>query len=263
MTGGRGEIWLFDLGNSRLKAARLERCEPVDVTALDWDRPDLAVALRRELARWPRPDRVWVASVASVARAAKLRDALVALARGRVEWPTTPRRAGGVVNHYAKPERLGIDRFMAMLAARAHTAGACIVAGCGTALTLDALSADGSHAEGLIALSPNGMLQALHDATAISDRNADAFVDRSSDDTAAALHAGCWASAGALVEWFAARCRSRHAVERIWLHGGWAAQLSDWLARDGCRAEILEHAVLRGLAVWAAEARVESPAGDR
>lgn len=263
MTAGQGETWLFDLGNSRLKAARLERCGPVDVTALDWERPDLAAALRRELSRWPRPDRVWVASVAPTARAAQLRDALAALAPGRVEWPTTPRRAGGVVNRYAKPDRLGIDRFMAMLAARAHATGACIVAGCGTALTLDVLAADGSHADGLIALSPAGMLRALEDATAISDRNADAFVDRSNDDTAAALRAGCWASAGALVEWFATRCRSRHAVERIWLHGGWAVQLRDWLARDGCRVEILDNAVLRGLAVWAAEAPVESPAGDR
>lgn len=248
------ETWLLDLGNSRAKAARLERGEPVDVIALDWNRQDFAPALRASLARWPQPDRVWVASVAATARAELVRGVLAAFEVGRGEWLRTPRRAGGVVNRYAKPERLGIDRFLAMLAAHACTAGASVVVGCGTALTLDLVAANGEHVEGMIALSPDGMLRALHGATAIADRNPDAFAGGDFvDDTAAALQAGCWASAGALVEWFVKRCRARHDVERVYLHGGWARRLAEWLTRDGCDVEVLEHAVLRGLAVWAAQ----------
>lgn len=253
MSADHAETWLLDLGNSRAKAARLGRGGPVDVIALDWDRGDFATALRVGLARWPQPDRVWVASVAGAARADRVREALAAFEAGRVEWLRTPRRAGGVVNRYAKPERLGIDRFLAMLAAHARASGACVVVGCGTALTLDLVAADGEHAEGMIALSPDGMLQALRGATAIADRNPDAFAGGAGDDTAAALQAGCWASAGALVEWFAARGQARHGVERVWLHGGWAEQLAGWLARDGYDAEVLEHAVLYGLAAWAAQ----------
>lgn len=251
MNGTRPETWLFDLGNSRLKAARLERGEPVDVSAFDWDRPDFTVALRAALGRWPRPAQVWAASVASADRADAVRAALTAFAADRVEWLRTPRSACGLSHRYAKPERMGIDRFLAMLAARRRTAGGCVVIGCGTALTLDAVTAGGDHAEGLIALSPQRMLEALHAATAIADRNPDAFAAGDGDDTAAALQAGCWASAGALVEWFVARRRQGVGAGQVWLHGGWAARLAEWLARDGLPVQILDHAVLRGLAVWA------------
>jgi type III pantothenate kinase len=263
VSAGHPETWLFDLGNSRAKAARLEHGEPVDVLALDWARPDFVAALREALDRWPRPARTWVASVASVERAAQVRAALDSVAAGRVEWLRTPRHGGGITNGYARPERLGIDRFLAMLAAHARTPGGCVVVGCGTALTLDAVAADGTHAEGMIALSPERMLQTLHAATAISDRNPDAFAADVHDDTAMALQAGCWASAGALVEWFTARCRARSGAGHVWLHGGWADRLAEWLARDGCAAGILDHAVLRGLAVWNDGVDVESSARGR
>lgn len=251
MNPERAETWLFDLGNSRAKAARLGHGEPVDVHAFDWDRPDFAGALRDRLARWPRPARVLVASVASGARARQIREVLAAFAPGRIEWPRTPQSAGGVVNRYARPERLGIDRFLAMLAVHAGAPGACVVIGCGTAMTLDCVAADGAHVEGMITLSPAGMLQTLQGATAIADRNPDAFAAKVRDDTAIALQTGCWASAGALVQWFVARARKSQGMERVWLHGGWAGRLAEWLARDGCRVEVLDDAVLRGLAIWA------------
>ncbi|HVX04451.1 MAG TPA: type III pantothenate kinase [Rhodanobacteraceae bacterium] len=254
MSAVHPETWLFDLGNSRAKAARLDRGEPSNVLALEWERPDFIAALRAGLERWPAPARVWVASVASGERAAKIRDALAAIATGNIEWLRTPRSAGGVVNRYAKPERLGIDRFLAMLAAHRRANGGCVVVGCGTALTLDAVATDGTHAEGMIALSPGRMLQTLHAATAIADRNPDAFAADVRDDTAMALQAGCWASAGSLVEWFVARARKSSGAEHVWLHGGWAGRLAEWLAQDGLRVEMLDDAVLHGLAIWAAEA---------
>jgi type III pantothenate kinase len=259
----RGETWLFDLGNSRAKAARLADGEPVDAVAFDWEQPDFAAALRSALARWPQPDTAWVASVAATPRADKVRAALGAFGPARVHWLRTPRQAGGVRNSYAKPERLGIDRFLAMVAARARASGACVVVGCGTAMTLDAVAADGRHAEGMITLSPGGMLQALRGATAIADSNPDAFAGDAPDDTAAALRAGCWASAGALVEWFLARGKARHAATRVWLHGGWADALGEWLARDGVVVDVLDNAVLHGLAAWAASADIESSADSR
>ncbi|HXE66177.1 MAG TPA: type III pantothenate kinase [Rhodanobacteraceae bacterium] len=263
MSAAHPETWLFDLGNSRAKAARLDRGEPSDILALEWEHPDFVAALRAGLERWPAPARVWIASVASAGRAAKIRDALDSIPVEHVEWLRSPRSAGGVINRYAKPDRLGIDRFLAMLAAHRRADGGCIVIGCGTALTLDAVAADGTHAEGMIALSPERMLQTLHAATAIADRNPDAFAADVRDDTALALHAGCWASAGALVEWFVARARKNSGAEHVWLHGGWAAYLAEWLAQDGCGVEVLDDAVLRGLATWAAEADVESPARGR
>lgn len=240
------ETWLFDLGNTRLKAARLDRGSVVDVFALAWQQGGFAALLAERLCAWSSPSRVLVASVAGETQTAALRAALPAGAA--VEWLRSPREACGVRNRYARPERLGIDRFMSLLALR-EAAGAGVIVGCGTALTLDALAPDGAHADGLIALSPARMLAALHAGTAIADANPDAFADAGTDDTARALRAGCAAAAGALVEWFHAR---RPAGTPLYLHGGWAPELAAWLARDGHPAQILEHAVLRGLAAWAA-----------
>ncbi|HET9818694.1 MAG TPA: type III pantothenate kinase [Rhodanobacteraceae bacterium] len=251
MSGRRDETWLLDLGNSRAKLARMEQRAPVDITALDWARPDFVTALRGLLDSWPRPARILVASVAPASRTDVVRECLPGSREVEVAWLRSPRRACGVGNHYAKPERLGIDRFLAMVAVRARTDGAGLVVGCGTAVTLDAVAADGNHAAGVIAPSPAAMLGALHHGTAIADTNPDAFRDQGVDDTAAALQAGCWAAAGALVEWFATRQRAGLGAAPVWLHGGWANTLAAWLERDGFEAEVLEHAVLSGLAVWA------------
>lgn len=262
MSPGSEETWLFDLGNSRAKVARLVGSEPSGVVAVEWDRPDFAAALHAAVTQWPRARRVWVASVASPARGLRLRDALEQVAPARIEWLTTPRRAGGILNRYAKPERLGIDRFLAMLAAHSRTPGDAVIVGCGTALTVDAVSADGAHVEGMISLSPARMLETLSASTAIADGNPDAFAGTGRDDTAVALDHGCWASAGALVEWFIARQRDAGPAPHVWLHGGWARRLADWLAADGCVVEVFENAVLHGLAAWVAGGIATAPNHD-
>lgn len=245
------ETWLLDLGNSRAKLARLERGAPVDIAALDWLRPDFVPALRALLDSWPRPRRILVASVAPASRSGVLRECLPRERSVEIEWLRSPRRACGVGNRYAKHERLGIDRFLSMVAVHARAPGAAVVVGCGTALTLDVVAADGDHPAGLIAPSPARMLDALHRDTAIADRNPDAFRADADDDTAASLQAGCWAAAGALVEWFARDQQAALGEASVWLHGGWAEALAAWLAHDGFIAEVFEHAVLHGLAMWA------------
>jgi type III pantothenate kinase len=249
MTATR-ETWLCDLGNSRAKLARREQDAPVEIAALDWTQPDFAAQVRAIVHAWPRPQRVLVASVASAERNRQLRELLPADPGVEFEFLRSPRAACGVRNRYAKPERLGIDRFLSMAAVLARGDGAGIVIGCGTALTLDAVAADGEHAAGLIGLSPERMLEALRGTTSIADRNPDAFRNDGGDDTAVALQAGCRAMAGAAVEWFALRQRATLGAAPVWLHGGWAEPLAAWLARDGFEARVFEHAVLHGLALW-------------
>ncbi|MCK5895474.1 MAG: type III pantothenate kinase [Cocleimonas sp.] len=59
--------------------------------------------------------------------------------------------AYGVKNSYSEPQRLGADRFVGLIAAhhlRRDTH--CIIISCGTAVTIDALTAQGEHLGGLI-----------------------------------------------------------------------------------------------------------------
>ncbi|HET9834927.1 MAG TPA: type III pantothenate kinase [Rhodanobacteraceae bacterium] len=257
--------WLFDLGNSRLKGAWLRERELAQGFALAWDAPDFDAVLQVQLARWPAPTRALVASVVASSRADRLRIALQAWPKAEVQWLRSPRQGCGVTSYYRVPERLGIDRFLAMAAARGEANGrSVIVAGCGTALTLDAVDASGAQREGLIAPSPDLMLRSLHGATAIADNNLEAFAQDESDDTAHALRAGCTRSAAALVEWYCARQRAEMGEARLYLHGGWAASLKPLLAEDrhGPRADLLDDAVLRGLALWAKSREQETANGD-
>lgn len=68
-----------------------------------------------------------------------------------IEWfASVPERAG-VRNGYRNPAQLGCDRFAAAIGAHAQAPGkAVIVANCGTATTIDAVSADGLFLGGMI-----------------------------------------------------------------------------------------------------------------
>lgn len=56
----------------------------------------------------------------------------------------------GVTSGYEDAARLGVDRWLAMIAAYHKVQGACVVIDCGTAITIDCLNADGVHLGGYI-----------------------------------------------------------------------------------------------------------------
>ncbi|MFC6670892.1 type III pantothenate kinase [Marinobacterium aestuariivivens] len=97
-------------------------------------------------AGWPENvDRVRVASVAGPVVAALISDYC------RKRWGLEPefaragRQASGVTNSYSEPHRMGVDRWLAMLAAYNLGQGGCCVVDCGSAITIDFVAADGHH----------------------------------------------------------------------------------------------------------------------
>ena len=67
----------------------------------------------------------------------------------------------GVRNSYAVPEDMGVDRWLAMLAAHNLCEGPICVIDAGTAITLDLLAADGKHLGGYIFPGAELMCRAL------------------------------------------------------------------------------------------------------
>jgi type III pantothenate kinase len=67
----------------------------------------------------------------------------------------------GVRNAYHEPRKLGADRWAALIGARHLVKGPACVIDCGTAITIDALAADGRHLGGLIIPGLALMAQAL------------------------------------------------------------------------------------------------------
>ena len=92
----------------------------------------------------------YLASVLDTTRQAELEQCLARQFDTAVTRFVSVAKALGVTNGYRQPERLGVDRWMTLLAAREMLPGDCVVIDAGSAITLDLLRADGQHLGGAI-----------------------------------------------------------------------------------------------------------------
>ena len=233
--------WLFDLGNTRLKFAPREGGSGAAPGQLAHRGDPSAFVLPPEV----RGTTAWVAAVAPPALQAGLRDALLERFR-RVSFARTLPRSGRLRIAYARPEALGVDRFLAMRAL-AGEGRATLVAGVGTALTVDLVDADGRHRGGCIAPSPTLMRECLHQrAPHLPARGGEPVAFAA--DTADALASGCEGAALALLrESLQAATRLLGGEVALVLHGGGAEALLSALAGAEMRATL----VIEGLSGWA------------
>lgn len=106
-----------------------------------------------------------IASVASTAHESQLKTLLDQLDI-EPRWLTAAAQFQDVKNTYAIPKQLGVDRWMGLIAARRRTREPVLVVSLGTAMTVDALSADGVFLGGLIIPGRGLMQQSLRHGTA-------------------------------------------------------------------------------------------------
>ncbi len=167
-----------------------------------------------------------------------------------IEWFKSVESLAGVRNTYRNPAQLGSDRFAAAIGARALYPGqALIVATCGTATTVDALTADGIFLGGMILPGLATMARSLAINTQLPQIGADLdSVAPFGDNTGDAIAAGCLAAqAGAIERAFAAHARQQGGARCI-ISGGAAAMIAPHLSIPCDKAENL---VLTGLQVVA------------
>jgi type III pantothenate kinase len=164
------QILVIDVGNSRLKwALRGPRGWTARGAVANQDIGSLAV---RDWQNLERPMRAVGVNVAGEAARVRVEGQL---ARWRlpIEWLSAQKEAGGVTNGYRTPLQLGADRWAALVAARRRAVASseaapqpCVVVNAGTAVTIDALDADGTFRGGAIVPGVRLMLRALGDNTA-------------------------------------------------------------------------------------------------
>ncbi len=105
---------------------------------------------------------------------------------------------GGLKNGYANPSTFGVDRWAAMIGARAKYTGALCVIDSGTATTIDLISAQGQHLGGAILPGIYTMRRSLGKYTSALFA-ADGEISPFSDNTAAGIAGGTgFASVGAM-----------------------------------------------------------------
>jgi type III pantothenate kinase len=241
---------LVDIGNTRIKwsvlrgdkLGRQKAMEHAGVTARD---------LERQLFATRGVTRVVAASVASV----RLNRLLAAACRRKTgltcEFVASARNAAGLTTRYKEPWRLGVDRFMAVIAAYhiARARGACVV-DVGTAMTVDLVDPLGVHVGGAIIPGPELMVgSVLKNTAGIARRASGAALGKSmfALDTRAAIGQGARYAAAAVID--RAVSEAQRVLQRtplVLLTGGAAVQIEPLLH---CSYVSVPDLVLRGVAL--------------
>ena len=147
----------IDIGNSRTKwrlLARGAQAASKQGVVNGRDLEQLSEALGRE----PDIERIRIASVAGAAFEEKINRWALARFNAEPEYAQVASECGGVSNAYEQPQHMGVDRWLAMLAAYQQFNCACYVVGCGSAITVDRITQEGRHEGGYIV--PGLMMQA-------------------------------------------------------------------------------------------------------
>lgn len=149
---------LIDLGNSRVKWRLKQSGQTLAAGSDDYSGQWQWLV---EISAIYSPDNVWVSSVQTPICNESLERSCRDLGLPEVSFAQVAPSCLGVVCGYSDVASLGVDRWLALLAARDLTAGDVVVVDSGTALTVDLLRADGCHLGGYIAPGLTLMRQSL------------------------------------------------------------------------------------------------------
>lgn len=254
-------ILLVDIGNSRIKWARLSGGKPAEVDAVIRDKTGIKRVLSKVWKDLDKVERVVVANVGGPKIAEQFKEWTENCWQVTPEFLLTRGNSYGVRNAYTKPETLGVDRWLALIAVRQHYRSAnsksatCIV-DCGSAITIDVLAADGKHLGGLIIPGLNTMSKLLVDNTA----GIDGIVEEMeysllASTTSTAVNAGALYASVAFIDRVGADLAAtiKGSLKYV-ITGGDASKITP-LLRD--KYEHIPDLVLRGLA------RVARDTGNR
>lgn len=232
-------ILAIDCGNTRLKWGVHDGARWLAQGSLDYaDLSGLANLLRSQ----PSAGKAIVANVAGPQVAKAVSAAMDALGIALL-WVESQSAQYGVCNLYDLPEQLGVDRWSALVGARALHRQACLVVCAGTATTVDVLDAEGNFQGGLILPGVELMYRALASNTAQLPL-ADGRFAGLPRNTMDAIVSGCLhAQAGAIERMFEQVTAEPGA--RCLVSGGAAGQFFELLRLPKSQVDNL---VLEGLA---------------
>lgn len=201
--------------------------------------------------------RVCVSNVAGAAHAKRL-QAVFAAHHLTSHWVKSSAQSCNVINHYAKPETLGVDRWAALIAAWHIKHMPCVVVNAGTAVTIDALvnnAKNQNYAQfvgGMILPGLTLMQTSLGAATAQlpnSTDNSHITGEPFNTNTESAISNGAInAISGAIEKMLTSVAKQYKTIPLVVLSGGDAAQLQTLLCKTVTnQVLIVDNLVLIGL----------------
>jgi type III pantothenate kinase len=234
---------LIDMGNTRLKWA----------TAIEFDfmpgTPIANAAINRQtlIELWQtcvRPNQIAISCVSND----RLYDLVISVANDlwsgiRIIRATSEEQGFGVTNAYQEPEKLGIDRWLSMIAGYQLYPKALCIVDCGSAITVDVIDGSGKHLGGLISPGLRLMKEALARNTANLQLNETNFPFGLATNTGSAICNGTFSAACGLID---SVLNTQSDTTQLLLTGGDAAAIAAYISRP---AIINPDLVLRGLAL--------------
>jgi type III pantothenate kinase len=160
----------LDAGNTRIKWRLREQLDgktwhkvAEDSVFAEQKVPSVFIELGKQLEKLPMADidRMLVSTVRGEGFKTVFSSVMIEKWHLQPEYATVTAAACGVRNGYEEVTKLGIDRWLAVVAAYAQTRGACCVVDCGTTITVDIVEADGQHRGGYIVPGLHLMRNAL------------------------------------------------------------------------------------------------------
>ncbi len=238
---------LIDLGNSRMKWATSSYPDEI-ITGQPVLNTELTPDLLGKLWHNVKPDGVAIACVSNRQWYQLVTTTVAKLWPGTAVYKAESQPSSyGVTNAYGQPQKLGIDRWLGIIAAfQKHQNPFCLV-GCGTAITIDVVAANGNHQGGLIAPGLRLMQRALAEGTENLNLTTNSYPAGLAASTEAAIYNGILYAACGLIE----RALSlQPQTMPLILTGGDAKLIAQTITNP---AEIEADLVLRGLALIMAE----------
>ena len=246
-------VLLVDIGNTRIKWARLEQGALQAQSALKHADLSVQSVIEKVLQPGGRSPRVLVSNVSGARMGDVVRAAVGNAWQIEAEFVTATAAAGGIRNAYPQPARLGSDRWLAMIGGHALVPGPLCVVSVGTAMTIDGLDAGGQHLGGVIVPGPDLMVASLLKNTSDIAQRAEqgsAIDALFANNTLGAIHQGAEHALAALVERaFSTLERTLGEAPQLLLTGDASGRVEHSL-QVPCR--VVPELVLHGLAVIAA-----------
>jgi type III pantothenate kinase len=233
-------VLLIDLGNSRMSWTFYSEGEIQAVNSCS----TMAEIMLEIEAQWRdiSPVPVYIANVAG----SELQQVL--LRWFETHWHSTPvvlrsqHLAHGVTNAYSRPEELGVDRWLALIGARAMSWLPVCVVDCGSAVTIDVMDASGIHQGGIIIPGYEMMLSSLKRGTAIPEFQQHAgSLGLLGKSTSECIHTGCVNSIAAIIDRV---MQSGSQLQRLFITGGNAAIITPLLEHP---SRLIPDLVFRGM----------------
>lgn len=239
---------LIDIGNTRTKWVLSEHGRMLSEVSACLN-ADIASSTIASDAK--RAHTISIANVAGKSMAHAILDALQHVPTA-IHFVHVAPSACGVINGY-EVHQLGVDRWLALIAAHAAHRTSCLVLNAGTAITIDALHVRSSMAQahfigGLIVPGLTLMRNALTANTAQLNVAVGQVVDFPSN-TQDAIYSGCISAAiGAIQQQWRLLSGLDHTLPKLVFSGGDAALLAQYLPPPLAeRLIMMDNLVLRGL----------------